>query len=79
MSLFCHRIAQTKSAHEKITDDIYEMSKPLARYADDDDLEKMLKEREREGDPMLAFLKKKSENSQKGSAKVKSKFIVVHN
>lgn len=35
------------------------MSKPLARYADDEDLEKLLKEREREGDPMLAFVKKK--------------------
>ena len=37
------------------------MSKPLARYADDEDLERMLKEREREGDPMLAFIRKKTE------------------
>ena len=35
------------------------MSKPLARYKDDEDLERLLKEREREGDPMLKFLKKK--------------------
>ena len=34
------------------------MSKPLARYAEDEDLEKRLKERERDGDPMLAFIKK---------------------
>ena len=46
-------------AHEKVADELYEMSKPLARYADDEDLERMLKEREREGDPMLAFIKKK--------------------
>ena len=51
-------VAQSKSAHEKFEDDLYEMSKPLARYADDEDLETMLKQREREGDPMLAFIKK---------------------
>jgi pre-mRNA-splicing factor CWC26 len=34
------------------------MSKPLARYAEDEDLEKRLKERDRDGDPMLAFIKK---------------------
>ena len=56
--------AQTKSAKEKLEDDLYEMSKPLARYADDEDLERMLKEREREGDPMLAFIKKKTKKIQ---------------
>ena len=43
-----------------MADELYEMSKPLARYADDEDLEKMLRERERDGDPMLAFMRKKS-------------------
>lgn len=43
---------------EKIQDEEYEMSKPLARFADDEDLEKMLKERLRDGDPMLMFTKK---------------------
>ncbi len=47
-------------AHEKVADELYEMSKPLARHADDEDLERMLKERERDGDPMLAFIKKKA-------------------
>ena len=56
--------AQTKSAKEKLEDDLYEMSKPLARYADDEDLERLLKEREREGDPMLAFIKKKTKKIQ---------------
>ncbi len=51
-------------AHEKVADELYEMSKPLARYADDEDLERMLKEREREGDPMLAFIKKKVSQEQ---------------
>lgn len=49
-----------KSAQEKAADDLYEMSKPLARYRDDKDLETLLKERERAEDPMLAFIKKKA-------------------
>jgi pre-mRNA-splicing factor CWC26 len=35
------------------------MSKPLARYKNDADLDQMLKERERAEDPMLAFMQKK--------------------
>lgn len=46
---------QTKKREEALN----EMSKPLARYADDEDLERYLKEQEREGDPMLAYLRKK--------------------
>ena len=54
-------MTQIKSAEQKVADDLYEMSKPLARYRDDEDLEILLKEREREGDPMLAFIKKKKD------------------
>ena len=50
---------------QKVEDELYEMSKPLARYADDEDLERMLKEREREGDPMLKFLKRSPEYTTK--------------
>ena len=39
------------------------MSKPLARFADDEDLEKMLKALPREGDPMLLFTKRKKGNA----------------
>lgn len=35
------------------------MSKPLARYQDDKDLDSMLRDRDRAGDPMLAFMQKK--------------------
>ena len=35
------------------------MSKPLARYKDDQDLDRMLRDRERAEDPMLAFMQKK--------------------
>lgn len=44
---------------EKLKDELYEMSKPLARYADDVDLDKQMREQERDGDPMLAYIKKK--------------------
>ena len=69
---FCS-IAQTKSAQQKIADDLYEMSKPLARYADDEDLERMLKEREREGDPMLAFIRKKTERIKQNTGEKPNK------
>lgn len=58
---------------EKIKDDLYEMSKPLARYADDEDLERMLKEREREGDPMLAFIRKKTERVKQNTKEIPKK------
>ena len=51
-------VANVQAAQDKMADELYEMSKPLARYADDEDLERMLKAREREGDPMLAFIRK---------------------
>ena len=58
-SLIYFSVAQTRSLVDKINDEEYEMSKPLARYADDEDLEKMLKARLRDEDPMLKFMKKK--------------------
>lgn len=39
------------------------MSKPLARYADDKDLDDFLKAQEREGDPMLEYIKNKQKES----------------
>lgn len=34
------------------------MQKPLARYADDEDLENLLKSKIRDGDPMLEYISK---------------------
>lgn len=50
---------QVEDASGKLNSDLHEMNKPLARYADDEDLEKHLKEMERDGDPMLQYLRKK--------------------
>ncbi|XP_032686791.1 BUD13 homolog [Odontomachus brunneus] len=52
-------LKQVEDREEKLKDDLYEMNKPLARYADDADLDKQLREQEREGDPMLAYIKEK--------------------
>lgn len=42
-----------------------EMQKPLARYIDDEDLDRMLREQEREGDPMANFIKKNKAKENK--------------
>ncbi|XP_017893565.1 BUD13 homolog isoform X2 [Ceratina calcarata] len=52
-------LKQVGDREEKLKDDLYEMSKPLARYADDADLDKRLREQDREGDPMLEYIKQK--------------------
>ena len=58
-SLFVIRVTQTKQNKEKVADYLHEVDKPLARYRDDKDLEMMLKEKERDDDPMLAYMKQK--------------------
>lgn len=46
-------------------DAIREAEKPLARHIDDEDLDRMLREQEREGDPMAAMLRKKKDKTAK--------------
>jgi pre-mRNA-splicing factor CWC26 len=46
---------------QEIDDMLYEMNKPLARYQDDEDLDKLLRERERAEDPMLDYIRKQKE------------------
>lgn len=57
-------LVQREDQIEKIENDLHEMSKPLARYEDDTDLEKMLREREREDDPMLKEIRKKRDEEK---------------
>lgn len=56
---FVNRVAQTRENEEKVADYLHEVDKPLARYRDDVDLDKMLKDQERDDDPMLAYVKQK--------------------
>lgn len=51
-------LKQVSDQQQRLEDDIHEMQKPLARYADDEDLENYLKEQERDGDPMLEYIRK---------------------
>lgn len=61
------RLAQGRQQQQNVEDAIKEMQKPLARYIDDQDLDRMLREQEREGDPMADFIKKRKakENKEK--------------
>ncbi|XP_057318713.1 BUD13 homolog [Microplitis mediator] len=52
-------LKQVDDRAEKLKQDSYEMTKPLARYADDADLDALQRAEEREGDPMLNFIKEK--------------------
>jgi len=59
-------VAQVKGSIQKVDDDLYEMSKSLTRTKDDVDRDAMLKEQEREEDPMAAYMRKKKEKTVKG-------------
>ncbi|XP_048369466.1 BUD13 homolog [Sphaerodactylus townsendi] len=52
-------LAQSRQQQQNVEDAVKEMQKPLARYIDDQDLDQMLREQEREGDPMANFIKKR--------------------
>jgi pre-mRNA-splicing factor CWC26 len=52
-------LKQAEEQEEKVQQALHEMSKPLARYADDKDLEQHLRNQEREGDPMLEYIRSK--------------------
>ncbi|CAG2113026.1 unnamed protein product [Medioppia subpectinata] len=69
-------LVQTQQRQEKIESDMHEMSKPLARYEGDVDLDKLLRDKEREDDPMLAMMRKNrvEEQRQEGTLKVMPKY-----
>ena len=52
-------LVQAAAQATNVEDAMHEMSKPLTRHRDDQDLDAMLKDRVREEDPMLAFIGKK--------------------
>ena len=55
-------VTQVKAASAQLEDNLYEMSKSLTRTVEDTDRETLLKNQEREDDPMAAYMKKKKEN-----------------
>ncbi|KAM4726174.1 BUD13 homolog [Anableps anableps] len=62
-------LAQGQMQQQKLEDALHEAQKPLARHYDDKDLDRMLREQEREGDPMAAMLRRKKERNTKTQAK----------
>lgn len=60
-----NRLAQNQMEQQKLEDALHEAQKPLARHYDDEDLDRMLREQEREGDPMAAMLRRKKERNVK--------------
>ncbi|XP_076781146.1 BUD13 homolog isoform X2 [Arvicanthis niloticus] len=58
-------LAQSRQQQQNVEDAMKEMQKPLARYIDDEDLDRMLREQEREGDPMAKFIKKNKAKENK--------------
>lgn len=62
--VFC-RLAQKDMYQQRLEDAVTEAQKPLARHRDDEDLDRMLREQEREGDPMAAMLRRKKEKNTK--------------
>lgn len=58
-------MAQKDMYQQRLEDAVTEAQKPLARHRDDEDLDRMLREQEREGDPMAAMLRRKKEKNTK--------------
>ncbi|XP_071175282.1 BUD13 homolog [Mytilus edulis] len=56
---------QQEQQQRNVEEHLHEASKPMARFKDDDDLDKHLKEITRADDPMLKFLKKKKPKDSK--------------
>uniref|UniRef100_A0A673NHW5 BUD13 homolog n=1 Tax=Sinocyclocheilus rhinocerous TaxID=307959 RepID=A0A673NHW5_9TELE len=68
-------LAQEEMQQQNVIDAMREAQKPLARHIDDEDLDRMLREQEREGDPMAAMLrKKKDKNAQLKGIKEKPRY-----
>ncbi|KAG7217271.1 hypothetical protein INR49_027815 [Caranx melampygus] len=62
-------LAQSEMHQQRLEDALHEAQKPLARHYDDEDLDRMLREQEREGDPMAAMLRRKKARNTKAQDK----------
>lgn len=62
-SALVQRLAQGQMQQQRLEDAVREAQKPLARQRDDEDLDRMLREQEREGDPMAAMLRRKKDRN----------------
>lgn len=69
-------LKQIEELEKRFEEHMHEANKPLARGADDEDLQEHLKQQERLDDPMLAYMrKKKQEENRKKGVKEKPKYM----
>lgn len=69
-------LKQIEELEARFQEHMHEANKPLARGADDEDLQNHLKQQERLDDPMLAYMrKKKQEENRKKGVKEKPKYM----
>lgn len=57
--IYISSLKQIEQQESRYQDFVHEAAKPLARHRDDKDLESTLKDVERDGDPMLAYIREK--------------------
>lgn len=67
-------LAQSQMHQQRLEDALNEAQKPLARHFDDEDLDRMLREQEREGDPMAAMLRRKKDRNTNSKTKAKPRY-----
>ena len=70
-------LKQRQDQKEKLDADLHEMSKPLARYVDDEDRDKHLRDKELTDDPMLAYVKKKKMKEKVADAKSRGEEVFL--
>lgn len=63
-------VKQVEDHQRRREEEQHEMSKPVARHAGDKDLEDYLKNQERDGDPMLAYMREKEREKRIDSGQV---------
>ena len=59
-------LKQVDDQKEKLERDLHEMNKPLARYADDEDLDRHQRQILYDNDPMLEYMRKQQIHETKG-------------
>lgn len=71
-------VKQIEVAKERMEEEVYEQTKPLARYSDDKDLDDYLKTQNRDGDPMAEYMRKKAQENNTGPSEYYLYNIVVY-
>lgn len=62
-------LKQIEEYKERVVTESHEMSKPIARYENDEDLENYQRQQYRDGDPMAAYFRKKESESKSNPCK----------